>query len=85
VDVCDMEEVYADGTVKGISATGDGSLVGVGGFGECRLTNQSMCSFINLWPAYSTLFSTLFVRLGLLCRDVRRCVGCRVCMSVGCM
>jgi len=37
MDVCDMEEVYADGTVKGISATDDGALVGVGGFGECRL------------------------------------------------
>jgi len=37
VDVCDMKEVYADCTVKGISANDDGVLVGVGGFGECRL------------------------------------------------
>jgi len=37
VDVCDMKKVYADCTVKGISANDDGTLVGVGGFGECRL------------------------------------------------
>ena len=49
-----MEEGYADGTVKGISAADEGALVGVGGFGDCRLINPLIHSLIKLWLAYST-------------------------------
>jgi len=54
VDGCDMEEGYADGTVEGVSAADEGALVGVGGFGDCRLINPLIHSLIKLWPAYNT-------------------------------